>query len=217
MFKKLLLTELDANKNILLISLALNLVFFVYMTAIGSDLAAFIAATMVSFWVLLIIAASTSGHEKRGRLMVQLPVIPSHVFGAGWCFVLCWLAVQVLVWGVFGVTNQEDFTLTQFGEITTFACGMITFVLIVAIGIDLGSYRPAYVQWLYIVFMLALLGIAIRFEIYVGVIGNDEGMHFYPIALVENLTLEILLSFLLIAFLLAADFLVFRFSDNYLD
>ncbi len=217
MFKKLVLTEFEANKNILLIWLALNLVFFVYMTTIGTDLPIFIATTMMSYWVLLIIAVSISGNEKRVRLLVQLPVIPSQVFGAGWFFILFWLSLQVAIWAIYGITNSAEFTLAHLGQITTFACGMITFTIIIAIGIDLGTLRPAYVQWLYIFFMLAMLGVAIRYGIWFGIVGNEDGMHFYPIAFVENLGLEILLSFLLVAFLLATDFLVFRFSDNYLN
>ena len=217
MFKTLAYTELDANKTILLLSLAINVLLFSTMAIRDVEVFGYMAGTIFSFWVLLIVAASNSGHEKRARLFAQLPVPTKHIFGAGWFFVVSWLAIQTLAWIAYGALVHEDFTLALAAEIVTFSLGALVFILIIAIGIDLGSLKPAYVQWVYVFSMLLLLGTAIYFDMSFGIIGNDDGFHFYPIALLDNRGMEFGVSFSLVVLLMTTNYLVFRNADNYLD
>lgn len=217
MFKTIALTELDANKNILLLSLAVNVFLFGFMGFRGVEAYAYMGTTILSFWILLTIAASKSGHEKRARLFAQLPIAPAHVFGAGWLFVILWLTLQASAWALYAFLFQENTSLTLLAEIASFGLGALVFVLIIAIGIDLGAFRPSYFQIMYVFTMLMVFGAAIYFDLWIGIVGNDEGYHFYPLAHLGNRAAELWLSLGLVTTLLGADFLVFRHSDNYLD
>lgn len=217
MFKTILLTELDANRNILLLVLAINVVLFTILGARGVEAYAFMGGTILSYWVGLSIVASKSGHEKRARLFAQLPIAPAQVYAAGWFFVIAWLTLQAVAWALYAMLFQENFSLTTLAEIASFELGALVFVLLIAIGIDLGAFRPAYIQLVYIFSMLLLLGSAIYFDVWFGIVGNDEGFHFYPMAHLGNTSVELISSLVLIIVLIATDFFVFRHSDHYLD
>ncbi len=218
MFKQLILTELVSNRNILLISLALNLVLFIFFGLRDQDVYDFAGATMISFWVLLIVAASTAGHEKRNRLYMQLPVTPAQVFSAGWGFVLGWFSLQILAWVLFGITFSNEFAAAQVGQLVTTGLGAVIFIVIVSIGIDLGVFRPFYLQWIYILLMASLLGLAIIFDVSIGIqVTGEEGMQFLPISLLGSLQMQVQVSIAIVIALLAVDFLVYRYSDSYLN
>jgi hypothetical protein len=217
MFKRLFYTELESNRTFLLLALAINVFLFFFMGYREQELLAFVGSSLFSFWILLIVMASTSSHEKRTRLYTQLPVTSRQIFCAGWALVLAWLALQVLVWIIFGLVYTEDFSAVVIGEMLTFAIGAALFVVVISIGIDLGAFRPAYLRWLYIAVLVFLLVMAGVTETWIGLIGNDERFGFYPMALLDDLSLELMLSTILLVLVLLLDYLVFRFSDNYLE
>lgn len=217
MFKRLLVTELQTNSKFLMASLAINIVLFVFLGYQGEEPYAFMGGSLLSFWVLLIVATSVSGHEKRGRLLVQLPVTLRQIFAAGWSFVLIWLLLQILAWVLYGFVFIDEFTTAEAVSVINVGLGAAVFLIIVAIGIDLGAYSPAYYQWLYIFFAAALLVLAISADMSFGFIANDDGFRFFPVALLENLPLEFALSAAMLIALLAIDYLVFQNCDNYLE
>lgn len=217
MFKRLFYTELESNRTFLLLALAINVFLFFFMGYREQELLAFVGSSLFSFWILLIIMASTSSHEKRTRLYTQLPVTSRQIFCAGWALVLLWLALQVFAWILFGLVYTEDFSAVEIGELLVFAIGAALFVVLIAIGFDLGAFRPAFLRWLYISVLAFLLVVAGVTETSIGLIGNDERFGFYPMALLDNLSLELMLSAVLLLLFLLLDYFVFRFSDNYLE
>lgn len=216
MYSQLIKTEFDANSLLLLVWLALNCVFFLFLGFQGSPIYVYMGISIVNFWIMITVCASIAGHEKRVRLYAELPVTVRQSFVAGWSFVLIWMAMQILAWMLYGLIFGDEFDSTQAGQVLTFGLGSIAFIAIISIGIDLGSFKPRYLQFIYIVVMAALLGGAILNDISVGVIGSEGGIRFYPIALLNNLLLEIQLSFVVVFVLLLANYLVFRHSDSYL-
>lgn len=217
MYRQLIKTTLDANKMILLFSLAVNVFFFVLMGSRGAGIFSFMGPSILSFWILLTVLASVDGQEKRTRFCIQLPVTTTEVFFAGWFVVLSWLALHVVAWILYGLLFSNEFTAIHIGELVVSGLGAALIVLIISIGIYLGNYKPAFVQWLYIFSMVLLIAGAIYFDIWIGIIGDGEGFRLYPFALLENLGMELFLSSLLLAVLLASNYLVFQYSDNYLD
>ena len=219
MFKQLMFTEIEANKNILLLSLTLNLIFFFALGVRNSDdsLNLFAGITMLSYWVLLIIAAANAGHEKRNRLYAELPVTTTESFLAGWLFVIVWLCIQMTVWFLFAAV----FTVALDAQMTESLLGLginaAAFILIVSIGIDLGSFRPKYVQWIYILVMAAFLGLALIADAVYEVGDSDLAFNSFPNMLMDRLHLDLELSVLVVLLLLAANYFVFRNSDHYLN
>jgi hypothetical protein len=216
MVKSLIRTEFDANKFLLMVWLALNCVFFLFLGVRGSPVYAYMGLSIVNFWIMITVCASIAGHEKRVRLYAELPVTARQAFIAGWAFVLIWMAMQTLAWMLYGWIFEEEFDAMRAGQVLTFGLGSVAFIVVISIGIDLGSFRPRYLQWIYIVVMAALLAGAILNDISVGVLGSESGIRFYPIALLDNLQLEIQASIVVVFVLLLANYLVFRNSDSYL-
>lgn len=216
MYSRLIKTEFDANKLLLLVWLVLNCIFFLFLGFQGSPIYAYMGISIVNFWIMLTVCASIAGHEKRVRLYAELPVTVRQSFVAGWAFVLLWMAMQILAWILYGWIFDEEFDATQAGQVLTFGLGSIAFIVIISIGIDLGSFKPRYLQFIYIVVMAALLGAAILNDISVGVLGSESGIHFYPVAMLNDLGLEIQLSIVIVLLLLLANYLIFRNSDSYL-
>lgn len=173
--------------------------------------------TMIAFWASLIVAASKAGHEKRDRQYMQLPVSVTEVFLACWTYVLALLAILLLSWLGYGLMFGETGFFNLLAESVKLGLGVAIFTVIVSIGIDLSAFRPAYVQWLYIGGILLLLGITIQLDVSVGIIGrDDQGIQIFPLALLENNPLEIILGVVIFGLLFLADYLVYRNSDSYI-
>lgn len=216
MYRQLIKTEFDANKIILLVWLLLNCAFFINMGYQQSPIYTYMGFSLVSFWVMITISASVAGHEKRVRLYAELPVTPRHSFIASWGFVLIWMFIQIIAWMLYGSLFEEEFDNAQAGSALIFGLGALIFTAIISIGIDLGAFKPRYVQWLYILLMAVLLAAALHSGISVGLLGTDTGIHFYPVSLLDNLMLEIVVSAGLALLLLVINYLIFCRSDSYL-
>lgn len=217
MYSKLLMTELDANKFILLPFLAIVIFFFIYLGIGEQETEEFMMASMITFWASLIVAASKAGHEKRDRQYMQLPVSASEVFLACWTYVLALLAILLLGWVGYGLTYGETGFFSVLAEALKLGLGVAVITAVVSIGIDLGAVRPAYLQWIYIGSVVLLLAIAVQLDVSVGVIGNDEeGIQIFPLALLDNSALEITIGVALFAVLFLADYLIYRNSDSFI-
>lgn len=219
MFKQLMITEIEANRDILAVSLALNLVLFFALGVRGSEDSQnlFTGITMLSYWVLLIIAAANAGHEKRNRLYAELPVTTTESFLVGWLFVIAWLCIQMSVWFLFAAAFTVALDAEMVESLLGLGVNAVTFILIISIGIDLGSFRPKYVQWIYILVMAALLALALIADAIYEVGDSDLAFNSFPNLLMDRLHLDLGASVLVVMFLLAANYFVFRNSDHYLN
>jgi len=216
MLKPLIRTEFDANKLLLLIWLVLNCVFFLLLGLNDEPIYTYMGISIVNFWIMITVCASIAGHEKRVRLYAELPVTTRQSFVAGWVLMLEWMSMQILVWMLYGAIFDEEFDTRRAGQVLTFGLGSVAFIVVISIGIDLGSYKPRYWQWIYVFVMAALLAVAILNDISVGILASENGIHFYPLTMLNNLWLEIQLSLVVVGVLLIANYLIFRNNDSYL-
>ena len=220
MFNLLLKTEFNSNRIIWLAWVLANLLVFVMIDGSGEDPADdFMAMTMVAYFVLLIVSASFGSEEKRIRMYSQLPVTPSQVFLASWFWVLLMLGLQVCLWLLFAYWHDPEFDTNEIMKISTSALGIYFMIALIAIGIDLGFYRPAYLQWVYIGAAALIITVAIRYDISVGLIGTEDGIRIYPLHAILQTTdarSGIALSIALIAVLKISDWYIYTHSDNYL-
>jgi len=217
MFKQLLITEIDANKKLLIASFVINLMFF-FPFGPGSDLSMgeFISLTLVSFWILVVVSAVISGDEKRTRQYTQLPVTSTQIFVASWMMIIVWLCAQISVWLMYGLFFESDFSSYLAAEAISTGLGALILISAFSIGFDLGAFRPAYVRWLYIGTVFALFLLLINMDISLDVEDSIDGFVVFPVGLFFDGTMEMLLSAVFLMGLLVANYLVFRFSDNYL-
>ena len=217
MFKQLFLTEIDVSKRLLTTSFVINLIFFIPF-GLDSDMSMgeFTSVTLVSFWVLVVICAVISGDEKRTRQYTQLPVTSTQIFVASWMMIIVWLGAQVSVWLMYGLLFESDFSAYIAAEAISTGLGALILISAFSIGFDLGAFRPAYVRWLYIGTIFALLLLIINMDISLDVENSIDGFVVFPVGLFFDGTMEMLLSAVLLMGLLVSNYLVFRFSDNYL-
>jgi hypothetical protein len=92
-------------------------------------------------------------------------------------------------------------------------------IVLIAIAIDLGAYKPAYLQWIYIGSVALLIALAIRYDISIGLLGTDDGIRIYPLDAILQSTdgrSSILLSIALIALFKITDWYIYTRSDHYL-
>lgn len=216
MFKSLVRTEFDANKLLLSIWLVLNCVFFLLLGSNNEPIYTYMGISIVNFWIMITVCTSIAGHERRVRLYAELPVTTRQSFFAPWIFVLMWMTMQILAWMLYGAMFEEEFDIRRAGQVLTFGLGSVAFIVVISIGIDLGSFKPRYWQWIYVFVMAALLAGAILNGISVGILASENGIYFYPLTMLNNLWLEIQLSLVVVGVLLIANYLIFRNSDSYL-
>lgn len=216
MFKELVITDIAMNKSILFFALLLNLFLFLLLGFREEDLGDFLGATTISFWVLLIIATSISGDEKRTRQLSQLPVTSSQIFLSGWLFVAAWISAQVVIWILFGLVFDPNFTLSQVPGLISVAFGIIIFSSLISIAIDLKAFRPGYLQWVYIATLVACFASIFQFNLSVGFVANTQGFNVFPFAFIESGPLELIVQLAVVTCLLTADYFVFTRSDNFL-
>jgi hypothetical protein len=222
MFRTLLITEFKANRSITLLAVIANLALFLILgTAEAPNLNTFMAATMLFFYIHLIVLAVLMGEDKRNRIYAQLPVNSNQIFWAGWCYVLAWLLAQVLVWLLFAQVYQASFTGDSLLACFAVGLGMAILIAIVSIGIDLMNFRPAWVLWLYVTGVALGLLIAIRSGISVGSISGEDEIRLFPFALLTNDSsiepLAWLLAIIIFLALLLTDRWVYRHADHYLS
>lgn len=215
MFKRLLLTEMEANRWLLLFSAALNVFFLVLFGAMNQrPLVLFVFTTVIVYFVHLIIMTVNNSDQRRIRLYAQLPVTSLQVFWAQWLFCLGWLAAQAAVWLLYAALFEATFNTATLADIAQALLGVILMLAVVSIGIDLFAYHPVYLRWLYLALAAIILGVAVRFEVHLGLLWNDNDITLQPFAQfgVAGILAALVLAFLLIA----VDRHVFRCSDNFL-
>lgn len=221
MFKLLLMTEFNANKVIIGLSLLANtIIFLVLSTAEKPDANRFIAATMMVFYIQLIALAIVAGEQKRTRLYAQLPVTASDAFFVGWLFVLTWLLAQCLIWILFGLLWSPEAIGIMISHCLAIAMGMAIFIAFVSIGIDLLSFQPRLVLWSYLAAMVLLIAVSIHLEFSFGVLTVAEEIRIFPFTHSGESSSNSLLTWLiagsLFIGLFCTDWWVFKNSDNYL-
>ena len=216
MYKQLLILEFQTNRFFLALSLTINLLAFILLGSGGAETPAFIVITLISFYVLLSIAASFASNEKRNRQYIQLPVNPSQIFAAGWSFVLIWLLVQTCSWVLYAMVFEADFNNAALVEYLGVGVGTGLIVALISIGIDLFAFRPLILRWLYIVLIVNLFALAVRFDISVGMVRNESGFHVLPITELIHTRGDLAGGLLFVLVFVFLDYLVFRNSDNYL-
>ncbi|MCI5107203.1 MAG: hypothetical protein MRY76_10855, partial [Pseudomonadales bacterium] len=181
------MTEFRANRSITLLAGIANLALFLILgTAETPNLNSFMAATMLFFYIHLIVLAVLMGEDKRNRIYAQLPVNSNQIFWAGWCYVLLWLLAQILVWLLFAMVYQASFTGDSLLTCFAVGLGMAVLIAIISIGIDLMNFRPAWVLWLYVTGVALGLLLAIRSGISVGSISGEDEIRLFPFALLAN-------------------------------
>ena len=216
MYKHLLILEFQTNRFFLALSLTVNLLAFLLLGSSGAETPSFIVVTLISFYVLLSIAASYASNEKRNRQYIQLPVNATQIFMAGWSFVLVWLLLQTCSWVLYGIVFESDFDNAALVEYLGVGIGTGLVVALISIGIDLFSFKPLILRWLYIVVMVNLFALAVRFDISVGMVRNETGFHVLPITEVINTRGDLATGVLFVLVFVFLNYLVFRNSDNYL-
>lgn len=215
MFRQLLLTELEANRWLLLFNAALNVFFLVLLGAMNHrSVVIFMFATVAAYFVYLIIMTVHNSDQRRTRLYAQLPVTSLQVFWAQWLFCLGWLAAQALVWVVYGLLFDPAFSSQSLVDIAEAFIGVFLVLAVVSIGIDLFAYEPVYLRWLYLGLGAVILGVALRFEIHLGLVWDDNDLALQPFA--QFSTPGILVALMLALALIAVDRQVFRGSENFL-
>ena len=132
--------------------------------------------------------------------------------------VMVWLAVQVCCWALYSQIFPADaLRFATLTECLNSGLGVAIVIAMISIGIDLGAFRPAYVQWVYIISMLFLLVVVSRLGFSVGLdLFEDAGVRVLPFDLMGDslLATGAALTFFLAAFL--ADYLIFKHCDSYL-
>ena len=216
MYRQLLLTDFDANKTFLILALVANLFLFGLFAIRGEPVEPFMGTTIGVYWILLIASVVVGGDEKRLRLYSQLPLTATEIWLAGWFFVLLWLGLQVCFWLLYGFIFDPDFTYLRLPGIAASAMGIASFIILIAIAIDFGYFKPSYIRWLYIAGLLVLSGAAIHLDMSVGLIRSDTGIHVYPLALWVERRAEIIISIVVLSILSVADYAIYKNSDHYL-
>lgn len=215
MFKQLLLTELEANRWLLLFNAALNVFFLVLLGAMNNrSVVIFMFVTVAVYFVHLIIMTVHNSDQRRTRLFAQLPVTSLQVFWAQWLFCLGWLAVQALVWVLYGLLFDPAFNSISLMGIVEALVGVILVLAVVSIGIDLFAYQPNYLRWLYLALGAVILGFAVRYEVNLGLVWDNDEIALQPFA--QFNTPGVITALLLAVVLIAVDRHVFRGSENFL-
>jgi|TARA_B100002003_G_scaffold252029_1_gene300561 hypothetical protein len=216
MFRKLLITEFDANKLFLILALVGNILFFIFLGLRESSVKSFMAGSLNVYLFLLLISGVWSSEQKRLRLYTQLPVTVTEVFLATWIHIHFWLVMHVCFWLLYGVVFDPQFSILQVAEIVSAAMGIASFVTLIGIAIDLWAFKPAYVRWMYIGGLLFLMAVAVQLDMSIGIIGTEEGFQVLPFGLLGEGRSGLIISIIVLALLLFADFLVYKNSDHYL-
>lgn len=217
MFSQLLKTEFEANRVILLVSLVLNIFFLLVMDRSEEDpLQSFIGATMITYFVLLVVASAREGDSKRYRLYAQLPLTSNQQFFAGWFWVLTWLGLQVGMWLLYALIIDSELSIIEVIEIASIGLGIWFFMVTIANAIDLGSFKPAYLQWGYIGLFVILIGVAIQNEISVSISLASEEACVFPLKIFGSTLPDIAFAITLVALLMIGNWYIFTRSENYL-
>jgi len=216
MYRQLLLTDLDANKTYLLLALAGNVFFFTFLGLRGGPVEDFMMATIIVYLTFLGVTASAGSDEKRLRLYSQLPLTSTEIWLGAWFVVLLWLGLQVGLWLLYGFIFDPDFSYLRAPEIASSALGIASLVILIAIGIDLFYFKPAYVRWLYIGLLTVLVAIAIQLDMSIGIIGSETGIQILPFEYWGEGRSQIAFSIVVLTVLLITDFTIYKNSDNYL-
>lgn len=215
MFKQLLLTELEANRWLLLFNAALNAFFLLLLGAMNErPLVVFIFATVAVYFVHLIIMTVNNSDQRRTRLYAQLPVTSQQVFCAQWLFCLGWLAIQASIWLLYGVLFDPAFSSLNLIDIAEAVVGVILMLGIVSVGIDLFAYHPAFLRWVYLALGGIVLSVAVRLELQLGLIWDHDEINLQPFALLGTTGIFVALAMALV--LIAVDRHVFRNSESFL-
>jgi len=216
MYRQLLLTDFDSGKTFLILALLGNLFFFTLFGIRGESVEGFMAATIVVYWALLIAMAVVGSEEKRLQLYSQLPLTATEIWLAGWFFVLFWLGLQVCFWLLYGFVFDPEFSYLRAPEIASSAMGIASFIILIAIAIDLGYFKPAYIRWLYIGFLAVLVGIAIFLDMSFGIISTETGIRVLPFDAWGEGRSQVAFSIVVLTLLLIADYAIYIKSDNFL-
>lgn len=215
MFKQLLITEFQCNRTFLGLSALSNAACFILLGIQQPETPTFMIWTLISFYIFLSIAASYAGQEKRNRQYMQLPFNANQVFLAGWSFVLIWLVLQVCSWLLFGIVYDEQLDSEALMEIINAGIGTAIVMTIISIAIDLGAFRPAFVRWLYIGFVVSLIALAAGLDLDIGMQRDEEGFHIFPLSILFEGGPQFGIGVMLLSGGLFLNYLVFRNSDSY--
>lgn len=215
MFKLLLTTELAANRQLLLFNATLNVFFLVLLGAMNSrPLVVFMFVTLLVYFVHLLIMTVSNSDQRRTRLYAQLPVTATQVFWAQWLFCLAWLAAQAVVWLLYGAMFDPDFSRASLADIGEVLLGTTLMLGLVSVAIDLFAYHPVYLRWLYLALAAIALGVAVRFEVHLGLVWNDNEIALQPFA--QFGSAGMLFAAVLALLLITVDRHVFHYSENFL-
>ena len=129
---------------------------------------------------------------------------------------LFWLGLQVCFWLLYGFVFDPDFTYLRAPEIASSAMGIASFIILIAIAIDLAYFKPAYVRWVYIGSLAMLIGIAIYLDLSIGIIANESTIRVFPFDAWGEGRSQVAFSIVVLTILLIANYWIYKNSDNYL-
>jgi len=218
MIKKLFLTEISGNKYLLALSMVANLLIFILLATRGRELNDFIASSTVVFYVCAIHYAVKANEEKRYRLYAQLPVTSAQISIATWTFIIFLLGINLAFWLLFWFVAEQqsgDYNLyVLLGPFLAVLCLIAAF----SVGFNLGTCKPAYLQWVYITGAIATIIIVANLTDFTDGPGDqDSTLMVFPILGWELTALNSLLAFALCLALIAVDHFVYTRSDSYLS
>lgn len=218
MYKEVLITMFTASKNFILLAVVIQLATFGYFILWSeTDVSAYAMTSTITYWVLVVAVASSGSDQKHNRLFAQLPITATEVFLASWFFILAWLGVHVLFWMLFGFTMDPDFTFETAAVVASAAISVIFIMTVISIAIDLGPFKPFQVRWWYIASVLSLLLIVINNDSILDKIANEDGnLPMLSITFSGELGISTLVSILICAALIFAQYLIFVRWDSYL-
>jgi hypothetical protein len=151
MFSLLFKTELEYIEKYLLLAVASYVVLLVSQTFWASaPIPELREVSMLIFISFLAIYGSEYGAQKRKRLHAHLPVSRSEAYFATWLAMVVLLLVHAVMWIVYAALVEPDTFITELLTTPEIILHTLIVIALATIGIDLFTYQPRYLAWLYI-------------------------------------------------------------------
>lgn len=93
--------------------------------------------------------------------------------------------------------------------------GTAIVMTIISVGIDLGTFRLAFLQWLYVGLVVSLIVLASNLDIDTGMQRSEKGFHILPLSLIADGGLQRDTGIVLLSGGLILNYLIFLNSDSY--
>jgi len=217
MIKTLFMTEIAGNRGLLAIAFLANLLLFILLAINTEGLNDYVAASTIILYASCIIYAVKASEEKRYRLYMQLPVTSNQISIATWAFIVFLLSISLPFWLLYWLIAEaqpQDYNLYLIlGPFLSVLCLIAAF----SVAFNLGTYKPGYLQWVFIIVAIASVIIAGNLTNFSD--SQNSSVRVFPFILSGYADHGVVNSGLALAqclLLMAADHYVYTRSDSYL-